>query len=107
MVEPEGVIVAEGALLTVTAVDADVALQPLLPVTVTLYEPETVALMLCVVVPLLHKYAEPVEAVNATLPPWQKVVAPPAVMVEVGKVFTTTITGADVDWQVPLVTVTA
>jgi hypothetical protein len=52
-------------------------------VTTTLYVPLVFTVMLCVAAPLLHKYAEPDEAVSVTLPPWQNVVEPVAVAVAV------------------------
>lgn len=42
------------------------------------------------VAPLDHKYDEPIEAVSVTLPPWQKVVVPLAVIVAVVLLFTLT-----------------
>ena len=49
------VIVAVGNAFTITFVAADVALHPLVLVTVTLKEPAVVTVILCVVAPLLHK----------------------------------------------------
>ena len=49
--EPVTLMVVSGSGLTVTVVAADVALQPLAFVTVTLYEPEVVTLIDCVVAP--------------------------------------------------------
>ncbi len=49
-VGPNAVI--DGAGLTVTLVDADVAPQPFPSVTVTLYEPEALTTIDCVVAPL-------------------------------------------------------
>lgn len=46
-------------------------------------------------------------AVNTTDPPCTKVVAPLAVMVAVGLLFTVTVVAVDVALQVPLFTVTA
>jgi hypothetical protein len=43
--------------------------------------PEVVTLIDWVVAPLDHRYDVPEEAVSVTLPPWQKVVGPLAVMV--------------------------
>ena len=60
----------------------------------------------CVVAPLLHNQELPAEAVNTTLNPWQKVVAPPAAMLAVGAGFTTTVVDGEVFTQVPVVTVT-
>ena len=45
-----------GKEFTVTVVAVDVALQPLELVTVTLYEPLVVTVILCVVAPVLHVY---------------------------------------------------
>ena len=44
--------------------------------------------MACVVAPLLQRYDVPPLAVKSTLPPEQKVVAPPAVISAIGNVFT-------------------
>jgi len=77
------VIDGVGKALTVTAIAELVAKQPIEFVTVTEYEPEVVAAMACVVAPLLQRYDEPALAVKTTLPPEQKVVAPPAVIVAV------------------------
>ncbi len=44
---------------------------------------------------LYHWYVEALEEVSTTLPPWQKVVAPPALTVgAVGNAFTVTVTAA-------------
>ena len=58
------------------------------------------------VAPLLHSQELPAEAVRTTLFPWQKLVAPFAVMAAAGNVFTLTTTAAEVLVQVPLVIVT-
>lgn len=62
----------------------------------------------CVVAPVDQTFPVADDEVNTTLPPVQKVVAPPAVIVGVaGKAFTTTIVPADVaDVQFPLFTET-
>jgi hypothetical protein len=60
--------------------------------------------MFCVCAPLDHKYVDPVFAVNTTLPPWQNVVAPPAVIDAVVPPFTFTI--ADVALVHPFTFVT-
>jgi hypothetical protein len=72
--------------LTVTVVAELVAEQLFEFVTVTVYEPEVETVIEEVVAPLLHKYVKPVPvfAFNTTLPPSQKVVAEPAVIVAVG-----------------------
>lgn len=67
-----------GAGLTVTAVPAEVELQPS-AVAVTEYVPEAFTVIDCVVAPLLHSQLTPlmlVEAVSVTLPPAQNVVLP-------------------------------
>jgi hypothetical protein len=46
--------------------------------------------MLLVVAPLVQAYVEPLLAVNVTVEPGQKLVAPDAVIVAVGKVLTFT-----------------
>jgi len=52
VVDPPAVMIGvDGLALTVTVVAADVALQPLAFVTVTLYEPDVVTLIDCVVAP--------------------------------------------------------
>jgi hypothetical protein len=93
-----------GRLLTVTATVEEVAEQPLASVTVTVYDPEALTVMDCVVAPFDQLKDEPSLAVSITLPPWQKVVGPLAVMVAIG--FTTvTVTGVEVALQ-PLASVT-
>jgi len=78
------VIVGVGKALTVTAIVLLVAKQPIEFVTVTVYEPEVVAVYVEAVPtiddPLLQENNEPALAVKSTLPPEQKVVAPPAVI---------------------------
>src|SRR6185436_18527608 len=105
VVGPPAVIVALGSAFTVTVVGAEVALQPLASVTVTLYEPLALTLMDCVVAPFDQRYELALEAVSVTLPPAQKVVGPPAVIVAVGSAFTVTVVGAEVALQ-PLASVT-
>ena len=62
----------------------------------------------CVVAPVDQRFPVVAEEVRTTLPPVQKVVAPPAVIVGVdGKAFTVTVVPGDVaDVQVPLSTKT-
>ena len=50
--------------------------------------------MATVVAPLLQEYDVPALDVKSTLPPEQKVVAPPAVIVAVGKTLTVTTVAA-------------
>ena len=57
------------------------------------------------VAPVDHKYEFPVVDVKVTLPPWQNVVAPPAVIVAVGNVFTETTIDSEVFLQ-PFASVT-
>lgn len=58
--------------------------------------------MVCVVAPFDHRYAVPALAVSDTLPPWQKVVAPPGVMVGTGADPTVTEVTAEVAEHPPL-----
>lgn len=57
--------------------------------------------MLWVVAPLLHRYPEADEDVSITLPPGQKVSGPPAVIVGITEIITTTGVEADVAPQLP------
>ena len=54
VVGPDAVTVAGGLALTATTWAAEVLLQPFCE-TVTAYDPAAVAVMLCVVAPLLHR----------------------------------------------------
>jgi len=87
-VEPEAVITGVGKALIETLVAALVAIQPLTSVTVTEYEPASEAVYEepapTIDEPFLQEYVEPALAVKTTLPPEQKVVAPPAVIDAVG-----------------------
>jgi hypothetical protein len=58
--------------------------------------PLAVAAIDCVVAPFDQRYEVALGAVSATLPPAQKVVGPPAVMLAVGLALTVTGVGADV-----------
>ena len=92
---PEVIDGVDGKGLTVTTVAALAAdTQPLPSETCTVYDPAVVAVIACVVAPLLQRYDEPALDVKTTLPPEQNVVAPPAVIVGVdddGKVVTVTL----------------
>ena len=100
VVGPPAVIVGvAGVAFVVTTVVAEVALQPLALVTVTVNEPEAVTLIDCVVAPFDHEYALPLDAVSVTEPPVQKVVAPEAVIVGAGSGFTVTAVAGDVALQ--------
>jgi hypothetical protein len=105
VVGPPAVIVGVGSGLTVTEVADDVAEQPFASVTVTLYEPDALTAIDCVVAPVLHKYDEAEDAVSVTEPPTQNVVGPPAVIDGVGSGLTTTAVAEDVALQ-PFASVT-
>ena len=77
------VIVVEGAALAVTFTAGAVPLQPVASITVTLYEPEVDTVIDCVVAPVDQLYLLPALAVRVTLPPVQKLVGPPAVIIGV------------------------
>jgi hypothetical protein len=63
--------------------------------------------MACVVAPVDQRYDAPLDAVSVTLPPAQKVVEPPAVMLAIGFAFTVTTVGVELALQpLALVTVT-
>jgi hypothetical protein len=109
VVEPPAVITGvDGFAFTVTDVAAEVAVQPPAFVTVTLYEPDAVTLIDCVVSPLDQRYEAEDGAVNVTEPPAQNVVDPPAVITGVdGFAFTVTDVAAEAALQpLPFVTVT-
>jgi hypothetical protein len=109
VVGPLAVMVGvDGLAFTVTFVAALVALQPLPLVTVTLYAPEVVTAIDCVVAPFDQAYEALEGAVRVTEPPSQKVVEPLAVMTGVvGFALTVTEVTALVALQpLPLVTVT-
>jgi hypothetical protein len=91
VVGPDGVIVADGSAFTVTVVAAEVALQPLALVTVTLYEPEAVTLIDCVVAPFDQSHDAPELAVSVTEPPVQNVVGPEGVIAAAGSGLTFTV----------------
>ena len=108
LIQSVGVVLAALAVfvgVTVTAVAELVAEHPLSLVTVTVYEPEALTVIEEVVAPLLHKYEVPVLAVKTTFPPWQKVVAEPAVIVAVGSALTVTAV-AELVAEQPLLLVT-
>jgi len=89
-VDVEAVITGVGKELTVTAIgELGAETQPLTSVAITVYEPAVDAVYVDAVVPtgvdpFLQEYVEPPLAVKPTLPPEQKVVAPPAVIDAVG-----------------------
>ena len=105
VVGPPAVMPACGSGFTVTVVALDVALQPLLSVTVTLKEPEAETSIDCAVAPFDQRYElMPAGALSVTLPPWQNVVGPEGVIAADGA-FTVTCRGEDVMLQ-PLASVT-
>ena len=109
MVDPLAVIIGvAGFALTVTTVAAEVAEQPDPLVTVTVYEPEALTEIDCVVAPVDHVLPVAEEEVKVTEPPEQNVVGPPADMVGVaGFEFTVTTVVVEVAEQPePFVTVT-
>jgi hypothetical protein len=75
--------VTVGLGFTVTTAFAEVEQEPVdvVCVTTTLYVPEAIALIACVVAAVDHAYVLPADAVNVTLPPEQNVVGPEAVIV--------------------------
>ena len=103
VVGPPAVIVTAGAGLTVTLTAEDVPPHPLLSVTV--YDPDAVTVMLCVVAPLLHTLLLLMLEVSSTLSPWQNVVGPPAAIEGMLFGFTLTVTAFEVPVH-PLTSVT-
>lgn len=99
VVGPEGAIVAAGSGLTVTAVAAEVVLQPAALVTVTEYEPPLMTSIDCDVAPVDQSQDAPALAVSVTLPPAQKVVGPEAAMVAAGLALTVVVVAAEVVLQ--------
>src|ERR1051326_7343934 len=101
VVAPLGVIAAVGGFgLTVTSVAAEVALQPLPFVTVTVYEPDDVTIIDCVVAPVNQEEVKACGAPSVTEPPAQNVVEPLGVIVGVaGFGFTVTVVAAEVALQ--------
>lgn len=85
VVGPPGVIEGVGGRgSTVTVAGADTALvQPFASEVCTVKVPELLTVMVCVVAPFDHSQESAGLAVSVTLPPAQKVVGPPAVMVGV------------------------
>ena len=93
VVSPPAVIVGvDGKALTVTAIAVLAAeIQLFAFLTCTVGEDVVETVIEGVVAPLLQRYDEPSLAVKTTLPPEQKVVTPPAVIVGVdGKALTVT-----------------
>lgn len=100
VVGPPAEMVGAGLGLTVTVVVGDVAEQLFPLVTVTVYDPPVLTVMDCVVCPPGdHRFPVALLEVSVTLPPWQKVVEPLAVINAVGSVFTVTVVTAEVPEQ--------
>lgn len=70
------VIVLDGGALTLTTSGAEVPVQPVVSVTVTLYEPLVFTVIDCVVAPVDHRYDWPALAISVTLLPLQKLTGP-------------------------------
>jgi hypothetical protein len=104
-VGPFGVTVGVGLALTCTAIAVELPTHPLASVTVTIYEPEVVTRMDCVVDALLHKYEVAADAINVTEPPSQNVVGPPGVTVGLGFGYTVIVIGVELPKQ-PIASVT-
>jgi hypothetical protein len=92
-------MVASGRAFTVTVVAGDVAVQPFAFVTCTVKMPLDVTSIDCVVWPFDQSQDAPSLAVSVTVPPWQNVVAPEAVIVAAGRAFTVTVAAGDVALQ--------
>ena len=109
VVAPEAVIVGvAGNALTVTVVAADAAELQVPLFTETEYVPAVETVMACVVAPFDQIFPVADDEVKVTLPPWQNVVAPDAVIVGVaGNGFTVTVVAAEIaEVHVPLLTET-
>ena len=94
---PDVIVGVEGSAFTVTVVAADVAdVQPAV-VTATVYVPEVVTVIDCVVAPVDQTFPLADEDVNTTDSPAQNVVEPPALIVGVAGIgLTVTVVPADV-----------
>lgn len=102
VVGPPAVIFAAGTGFTVTVVGAEVPVHPPVCVTTTVYVPDVVTFIDCVVAPVLQVYVEPVFAVSVTLPPLQKVVGPLALIVAGGAALIVSVTAVRVLLSQPL-----
>ena len=93
VVAPDAVIVgADGMAFTVTVVPADAGEVQFPLSTETEYVPDAEPVIDCVVAPVDQMFPVADDEVNVTLSPWQKVVAPDAVIVGVaGNGFTVTV----------------
>lgn len=94
---PAEIVGVAGRGFTVTTVATEVADVQLPLVTETVYEPEVVTVIACVVSPVDQTFPLAAEDVSVTDPPEQNVVGPPAVIVGVAAtVPTVTTTGEEV-----------
>ena len=67
---------------TITTTGNDAAdVHPFALTALTVYDPEAVTVILCVVAPLLQRYPSAGLAVSTTLPPWQNVVVPSLIVI--------------------------
>ena len=95
------VIVSAGTGFDVTANAAELAEQPLASVTVTVYEPAAVTVIVCVVAPVDQRFPVIEDDVSVTVLPVQTSEFP-AVMVGLATAgFAVTVKGADVAEQPP------
>jgi len=98
-----------GVGFTVTVIEEDIGEVQPVTVVVTLYVPELVTVIACVVSPSDQVSPELADEVNTTEPPWQNVVAPPAEIVGAPGIGLTVITitedAGDVQPEAVVVTV--
>lgn len=105
---PADTVGTGGFETSVTIVDALADVQPLASTKFTVYVPEVLTVIDCVVAPVLHVFPVVLDDVNVTLPPVQNVVGPLAEIVgALGKGFTVIVDEAVEDVQpFPSVTLT-
>ena len=105
---PAEIVGAAGVGFTVTVTPAEAGEVQPASVLVTVYVPEVVTVIDCVVAPVDQLFPLAEDDVSTTLPPEQNVVGPPAEIVGAAGIgFTVTVTPAEVaDVQPPLVTAT-
>ena len=103
---PDAETLACAGVKTVTVSEAELV-HPLASVTVTAYDPLSVAVIACVVAPFDQLYADPVEADKSTDPPAQKLSGPDAETLACSVVKTVTVAEAELVHPFASVTVTA
>lgn len=101
LVGPFAFIAATGLGFAVTLVAVEWLIQPPFWVTDTVNVPDVLAVIDWVVAPLLHNQELPADAVSVTLPPSQNVVAPEALMIAGGLLFTVTAVAAELATHPP------